>query len=178
MPTIKRLYLDDVKLFRDTITRFIYESSANVAYRNSICITDAEQKYTELINYINEDKAIVYGAIEDNALIGFVWAYEYPFREDKSRVYVSILHVDDQHRGQRVGNHLLSSVEKEASKNGYGSVFLHAEAFNDGAIRFYNRMGYETERIQLVKKQLIKNNISANGMSENGGGTTSEHPDD
>lgn len=152
MPVIKRLNAYDIKLFQETIIRFIYESTTHAAYVDSFAEADAEQKCAELINYLNEGKAMVYGAVKDNALIGFVWAYEYPFREDKSRIYVSILYIDEHFRGQKIGNYLLSEIENEAARQGYSSVFLHTEGSNDGAIKFYDRMGYEMERIQLVKR--------------------------
>ena len=151
---IKRLSVNDIRLFKDTVIRFIYESTTNASYLDSFVKADAEQKFDELDNYLSQDKAIVYGAIEDNTLIGFVWAYEHPFRDDKSRIYVSILHIDAQNRSRKIGQYLLSKIEEEATSLGYGSVFLHIESFNDGAIRFYNKMGYVPERIQMVKKQL------------------------
>ena len=33
-------------------------------------------------------------------------------------------------------------------------MFLHAEAKNSGAVRFYERMGFQAERIQLVKCEM------------------------
>lgn len=153
MPVIKQLYSDDVEYFQDTVIRFIYESVSQACYVESFDEADAEQKCTELSKYLDDGKAIVYGAVDDNnALVGFLWAYEYPFRDDRSRLYVSILHVDERFRGQKIGDFLLSKIEYEAAKRGYGSVFLHTEGINDGAIRFYNRMGYEVERMQMVKK--------------------------
>lgn len=183
MFVIKRLYVDDIELFQDTIIRFIYESTTNAAYSDSFSKFDAEQKCFEMINYLNEGKAMVYGAVEDNDLIGFMWAYEYPFRQDKSRIYVSILYVDTHSRGQKIGSYLLSKIEDEAVKQGYGSVFLHTEGFNDGAIRFYNRMGYEAERIQLVKKDLNRSQgkteiATKSSKIFHGGGTNLNCPDD
>lgn len=152
MPVIKRLNAYNIRLFQETIIGFIYESTTRATHIDSFTEADAKQKCAELINCLNKDKAMVYGAVKDNALIGFVWAYEYPFREDKSRIYVSILYIDVHFRGQKIGNYLLSEIENEAAKQGYSFIFLHTEGSNNGAIKFYDKMGYEIERIQLVKK--------------------------
>ena len=101
-------------------------------------------------------KAILYGAILDNEkskkLVGFLWAYEHAYREDIHRFYVSILHVQKEYRSFGIGKELMNKVENEAISKGYSSVYLHAEVTNDKGIRFYNRNGYETERVQLVKR--------------------------
>lgn len=149
--TVKKFFDKDVQFFRDIIERFIYESVLNSAYTESYLLEDAKQKCSELSRYLQEDKAIVYGALYEEKLVGFVWAYKHSFRDDQSRIYISIVHVDECYRNQSYGELLLHSVEQEARRKGMNAVYLHAEAVNSSAVRFYNRMGYENERIQLVK---------------------------
>lgn len=151
---IKRLDVEDAVRHKKNIVRFIYESVKNTSYEDSYLPSDAESKYEDMLSHMAKGNAVVFGAIADEEMIGFIWGYEYPFRDDKSRLYVSVLHVDERFRGRKVGKNLLSEIEGLAKNLGYHSVFLHAEAFNSGAIRFYDRMGYQAERIQLVKKDL------------------------
>lgn len=154
MYQIKQLSVGDAVGYKREIVRFIYESVKNTSYEESYLYADAEAKYEELLAHMEEGNAIVCGAAAGDELIGFIWGYEYPFRDDKSRLYVSILHVDERFRGCGAGRSLLAEIEESAKKKGCRSVFLHAEAFNTGAIRFYERMGFQAERIQLVKPEM------------------------
>lgn len=149
---IKKLTVKDVSIYNHTLIRFIFESMSNGEYMKSYTMEDAENKCEELYDYLSHENAIVYGAIISHRLVGFIWAYQYSFRDDKNRVYVSILHVDKEFRNQKIGYFLLNSVEIETKTQKLGSIFLHAEAINEGAIRFYKKMGYELERVQLVKE--------------------------
>lgn len=142
----------DCEYYQQELTDYIFESAAMCAYEESFRREDAVCKYRELKKYLEEGKAISYGAIEGGRCIGFVWAYEYPFRDDSNRLYVSILHVGQEKRGFGIGRQLLSHLETEASQRGYHAIYLHAEADNKGALNFYRRERFGAERIQLVKK--------------------------
>lgn len=153
---IKQLTPEEVSQNRESIIRYIFESNANCAFMKEYSIEDAANKWTELYNHALKDKALVYGAFvncnDRIEMMGFVWAYEYPFREDVHRLYVSILHVQQEYRSAGIGKQLMEKVEEAALARGCHSVYLHAEGFNDRGIQFYNKNGYETERVQLVKK--------------------------
>lgn len=156
MQKIKKLTIEDAQTFKKDIIHFIYDSVKNSAHEDSYSMSDAECKYAEMVEYMKVDKALVCGATIGNSLCGFIWGYEFPFRDDKQRLYVSILHVEEKFRNQNLGMLLLEYIEKQAKVLGYHAVFLHTEAFNKGAIRFYERMGYELERVQLVKRTFVK----------------------
>ena len=148
----KMLLAEDCDAYGETLAECIYESVKNSAYTGTYVWEDALQKKEELKEYLAERKALAYGAIDGDRLAGFVWAYRYPFRDDKDRIYVSILHVKEEYRNQGTGDRLLGCIETEAERQGIQTVFLHTEAFNKGALRFYDRKGYRKERIQLVKR--------------------------
>lgn len=148
---IKKLSSYDCDVHRQTLAQYIFESNNHCHYINNYSLTEAESKVFEMKEYIKGGKAIVYGAIENEKLMGFVWSYTYPFREDTNRLYVSIIHVNDICRSKGIGNLLLKALEIEAKELGYNAIFLHTEAFNDGAIHFYEREGFTKERIQFSK---------------------------
>ena len=148
---IKKLSSYDCDTFRQELTQYIYESNNHCEYINNYSLDEADTKVSEMKEYIQNEKAIVYGAVENEKLMGFVWGYTYPFREDTNRLYVSIIHVSNACRSRGIGKQLLSALETEAKKIGYSAIFLHTEAFNTGAIHFYEREGFLKERIQLAK---------------------------
>lgn len=149
---VRKLTPEDCVVYEDALSRYIYESVRNSAYTDSYQRSEARAKCGELRDYLRQGKAVSYGAFDGQELAGFVWAYVYPYREDCQRVYVSILHVAETCRGRSLGKELLLRIEAEARDMGCPTVFLHTEAANDGARRFYDRMGYRLERVQLVKR--------------------------
>ncbi len=149
---IIKLSSSNCDVYSEKLAQYIYESVKNSAFEKFCTYQEAVEKYSELKGYLQQNQTISHAAIKDNELIGFIWAYKYSFRDDKNRIYVSALHVDSEYRGQGIGEKLLQKVEDEAKRLGCSAVFLHTEAFNDGALRFYDRMGYHRERVQLAKK--------------------------
>ena len=154
MPIIKILDVESIVSYKERLIQYIFESFKNTMYMESYSYKDAESKYEDLLLYTTEKKAIVYGAVEENELIGFIWAYKYPFRDDQSRLYISFRHIDEKYRNMHIGRQLLYEVENYAKKIEMHTIYLHAEACNTGAVKFYQRNGYDVERIQLVKKNL------------------------
>jgi ribosomal protein S18 acetylase RimI-like enzyme len=55
-------------------------------------------------------------------------------------MYVNLLWVSEQHRGQGWGSALMQKAETEARKRGVGHVFL--DSFSFQAPQFYAKLGY------------------------------------
>lgn len=151
MPIIRNLNIEDTEVYREQLIQYIYERNINNVHMESYNFKDAEVEYRELLSYFHDDKAIIYGAIEQNKLIGFIYAYQYPFRDDISRIYISILYVNKEYRSRHIGKNLLREIENYAQKIKVRAVYLHTEAFNTDVVKFYQRNGYEIERIQMIK---------------------------
>lgn len=139
-------------IYQSKLSDYIYQSVRNSHYVDSFAQKDAESKCLELKEYLRNNKAVCYGAINDEDLVGFIWAYEFPFRDDKKRLYISIIHVDAGYRGHHIGSQLIKEVQEYAERNNYNALFLHTEAHNTNAQGFYKSIGFELERLQLVKK--------------------------
>lgn len=56
-------------------------------------------------------------------------------------LYVDCLWVDDQHRGENLGEGLLTSIEKAAMDFGYNKAHLWTTSFQ--ALDFYTKLGYQ-----------------------------------
>ena len=56
-------------------------------------------------------------------------------------LYIDVLFVDESHRGQQLGNLLLSKVESEAKS--MGASLSHLDTFDWQAKDFYLKKGYE-----------------------------------
>ena len=121
------------------------------SYMDGFTYQDAEQKIEGMIEHVANGSAMVFGMFDNESLIGFVWAYEHPYREE-TRVYVNEIHVDEHYRNRGFGKQLLGAVERIARKRGYHALYIHAEGNNDGAIHLYKNEGYVVERVQLRKE--------------------------
>ena len=64
--------------------------------------------------------------------------YTYP----EKLLHVHILSVKETHRGRRIGEALMERAEKIARGFGASRISLEVFAFNAGAVRFYERMGF------------------------------------
>ena len=142
----------DVDIYKKDITAFIYESVKMSNFKENYQMGQAEQKCNELYAYLVEEKAFAIGAFDEDCIVGFLWAYEFPFRDDINRLYVSIVHVKHECRNRHIGSYMLEKIETIASEKKYDAIYLHAEASNVKACQFYSRMQFERERIQFVKR--------------------------
>lgn len=150
MIKIEKLSTEQAERNFDILTDFYYKNSKACSSMESFTREDAEEKIKSMIAHIQDKSAIVYGSLEDNLLVGYIWAYRISFR-DEDRVYVSEVHVSEKCRGQGIGHLLLAAVEDEARSMGVPALYIHTEANNAGAIRLYEREGYRMERVQLRK---------------------------
>lgn len=136
--------------YKERLSEFYYQNIGACSCMNGFSYEDAELKIESLIEHVSNGSAVVYGVFDREDLIGYVWAYEHPFREEV-RMYISEIHVDERYRGRGVGKQLLAAVENMARNRGYHALYIHAEGNNDGAIRLYQNEGYVIERVQLRK---------------------------
>ena len=66
--------------------------------------------------------------------------------------WIETLSVDPRARGRGVGRLLLDRAESELAKDGISELGLDAIASNDGALRFYEREGFEQTTIILRRR--------------------------
>jgi GNAT superfamily N-acetyltransferase len=67
------------------------------------------------------------------------------------RAYVDILVVAHKAEGKGIGRALLDHVEGWARERGFREVVLDVFAGNQGAIAFYERLGYRADHIRMAK---------------------------
>jgi len=82
---------------------------------------------------------------EDSGLMLGVccWVMTYSTQRAMPGVYICDLFVLGHARGRGIGDELLRSALAEAAKRGAGFVKMEVDVTNDGAARFYERMGFK-----------------------------------
>lgn len=113
-------------------------------------------KYTrsELIEKLANDEEPIYVAVDKNdEVMGYAFCAlkQQPFSTNMvpfKSLYIDDLCVDSNYRGQHIGEQLFEYVKAEANRLGCYEVTLAVWAGNDGAEKFYDRIGFKTkERI-------------------------------
>ena len=92
---IKKFSADVAEKNFATLTDYYYKNSKACSCMDSFVREDAEAKIKSMIAHIADGSAIVYGCLDGDELLGYIWAYRISFR-DEDRVYVSVVHVSER----------------------------------------------------------------------------------
>lgn len=107
------------------------------------------EKLTELPGYISAGKAMVLVAEENGEVIGFLWAYPKVFLHEK-RLFINGIAIEQQYEGTGVAQRLLDDLKILARQGDYTAIELMVAPFNGRAIGFYEKCGFQDERIQMI----------------------------
>ena len=150
MVRIEDLTPELVQKYRNEIAQLYYENLRECSCLEHYTYDEAYEKISDFIDHLANSSAIGYGVFDGADICGYIWAYPHQFREE-NRMYVNEFRIEDNYRGKGYGKKLLGLVEDEAKKMGFPAMYLHAEANNPDARKFYANCGYKEERIQLRK---------------------------
>ena len=114
-------------------------------------------KYTEeeLKELLKEEKKPIYVAVnEEDVCIGYAFCQiqEQPFSNNMvpfKSLFIDDLCVDQQIRGQHIGENLFEYVKSEARKLNCYEVTLNVWTGNTSAEKFYEKMGMRTKERQM-----------------------------
>jgi ribosomal protein S18 acetylase RimI-like enzyme len=86
-------------------------------------------------------------SLEDpsGAVVGILW-FATRLETPPARVFIYDINIAEDHRGRGLGSAAMDALEEEARRLGAARVGLHVFADNVGAIRLYERLGYESKR--------------------------------
>ena len=107
-----------------------------------------EKKLNELKQYMEEEKAFVYGAFYNNELIGFIWGYPHIYF-DSRRMFVNSLVVEKKYEKNGIGRQLINELINCAKELKMDEIDLTVAPFNENAMKFYEHLGFVSERIQM-----------------------------
>lgn len=88
-------------------------------------------------------KVYVYKKNED--IVGFI-----TLEEKNNQLWVGLLSVDREYRGQSIGTYLMQRCVEEAKKNGYNTLWVATQANNKGACAFYEKNGFKLQNEQFI----------------------------
>ena len=114
-------------------------------------------KYTdeELENMVQDDNNPIYATVDDkDCCIGYAFCrlQEQPFSNNMipfTSLFIDDLCVDENARGQHIGESLFEYVKQEAKRLGCYEVTLNVWTGNSSAEKFYEKMGLKTKERQM-----------------------------
>jgi GNAT superfamily N-acetyltransferase len=81
-------------------------------------------------------------ARDGGALVGIAtYSFHWPAKGLRTSVFMKDLFVAESHRGAGVGEQLVRALRAAAAERGCGRVEWTVDSWNDGARRFYERLG-------------------------------------
>lgn len=103
---------------------------------------------------IDENRPIYVATSEEDTCIGYAFCIlkNQPFSNNMvpfKSLFIDDLCVDQNVRGQHIGEKLIEYVKEEAKKMGCYEVTLNVWAGNTLAEKFYEKMGFQTKERQL-----------------------------
>lgn len=118
--------------------------------------TVGEKKYTdeELERIIVDEQKPIFVAEHNGKVKGYAFCIFRQNLESKSvtnikTLYIDDLCVDEDTRGMHIGTKLYNHVIDFARKSGCYNVTLNVWAGNDGAMKFYERVGFKVQKIGM-----------------------------
>lgn len=110
---------------------------------------DQAEKYVNKIpGYIEDESAIVVGAIDAEVLIGFSWAYELCIFGER-RVHVDMIGIDPRYRKKGVARKLVELQIEETKKRGIHIMEAMTTKANKNAYNWFHSMGFNDERVKV-----------------------------
>jgi len=120
-----------------------YQTSFNISKEKVTSFI--EKKINSLCEFVIKNDIILFGALEDNILAGFLWAFENDHFGEK-RIHINQVVVSEQFRCKGIGTQLIKEVEKKAKNLNAVSIELIVSENNKSALNMYDKLGFYTER--------------------------------
>ena len=114
------------------------------------------QKYgaSQVLAMLNSSKTPIFVAVEGEKVVGYgfcqVKIYENdPVIADHTEVYIDDLCVDENCRGQGIGQAIYKEIIRYAKMRKADSITLNVWCCNESAMRFYEKLGLKPQKIGM-----------------------------
>lgn len=101
----------------------------------------------------SEDSDVIVAVI-DNIICGFA-SVEYidkpmsPYSQARRYYHILEFGVDEKYRRQKVATEMFEFIKKESIEKGFDKLELDVFTFNEGAVKFYESLGFSAYRIYM-----------------------------
>lgn len=150
-------YLEDVKDLLVELEEYIVSidkdnlNQVHPEYREKMALIDLEE--------VRNNNGKCYIAVEDDKAVGLIMGtipkydeYDYLDYICPKRGEITELIVSKNVRSKGIGNMLISKIEEYFKSVGCEYILVDVFAYNDNAIKFYDRHGYHSRMYTNIKK--------------------------
>lgn len=109
--------------------------------------SNIQERFDKLVDYLENNTGFVLIAIEEGKLQGYIWY----FITTNNRIHVNQIITSPNSRGKGIGTKLMETLYEEAAALDISEIELYVTSSNEGAIQFYERENFKSERILLKK---------------------------
>lgn len=150
MIEIKEIDYRDVVKYEEELKRFLYMN----IYEN-YPETDVENMvnlfYSNMCKYAEDGSAVLLGAFDGEAMVGFHWGHETIFL-GKRRMHSYINGIDKAYRGQHIGSDFFRKLEEISRDRGIHEIEAFCKEANQVAVNYHLHNGFKIESYRVVKK--------------------------
>lgn len=108
----------------------------------------------ELQKIIADDETPIFVCVEENTILGHAFCIHRQILNDSvmtdiRTLYIDDICVDEKARGKHVGRTLYERVLAYAKESGFYNITLNVWSCNPGAIKFYEALGFQPQKIGM-----------------------------
>ena len=129
----------------ELLTKFILDEKQ---YDDSIDSSIEINNYFN--NYINDEDKILLGYLDNNNLVGYIYAYETVSNNIKG-LFIDGLYVDVDYRNKGIAKELINEVLLEAEKRDAKFIDIKVMSKNEIAKNLYNNLDFNEFKVMMRK---------------------------
>lgn len=148
---IRRVTLEEIKKNKKFIINLLednYKLNFPGLYNSYKFAVDS---FNDMLNFSENNTAIIIAAFKDNIIVGFVWAYKRDFLDER-KIHINHIVIDTEFRGNGIGTKLINAIEIICRDCDVKKIELITTLSNKKTIEFYNSNGFLPTRIYLEKE--------------------------
>jgi len=156
MTIIRKAIVEDARILAN-LNRAVHEPHVNAQPENyKPFITDNPALIEVYIERIQDESNFILIAEENNTAVGYVHCVmrervENPFIHSNTTCLINELAVAENHQSQGIGKLLMEDAMRIGQERGAKVFTLGVAAFNHGAIKFYERLGFTISSHRMSK---------------------------
>ncbi len=148
-PLLRRF---DVRRDLDTVMDFQYEVYESNFPGFRVDESFRKEYRRDMRRAARDPGEMLYVLEQDGCACGFIWVAMMTTLVDPRVGYIKNVYVAPHLRGQGEAERLMQAAEEWVRENGATKVMLDASVVNERAVEFYRKVGYEVERVRMVRE--------------------------
>ena len=148
MIDIRRLDYSDIVTSEKELIELLEICLANNIPNSSYEL--ACEYFIRLKEYIQDGSAVVVGAYDSGALIGFQWVYEIGYNGE-IRFHSTFDSIYPHYQGIGIGSRLMNAIVEIAKERNISAIEAMCTVSNEAAVKYHQHNGFVIERYKMVK---------------------------